>query len=156
MVKLLIDLITESAIELAVSTENWEEAIRKGGELLEKSGAVESRYIDSMVNMVRELGPYIVISKGVAFPHARPEDGALKTGMSLITLKNAIEFGDEENDPIKLIISFCSTDSEGHLHALSELVDFLRDETAINNVINAKSKKEVIEIMKGLCNRIGF
>lgn len=145
---MLIDLITESAIELAVSTENWEKAVRKGGELLEKNGAIESRYIDAMVKMVRELGPYIVISKGIAFPHARPEDGALKSGMSLITLKDAIEFGDEENDPIKLIISFCSTDSEGHLKALSELVDFLRNETAIKNVINAKSKSEVVEIMK--------
>lgn len=150
MVELLIDLITESAIELAVSAENWEGAVRKGGELLARSGAVENRYIDAMVDMVRELGPYIVISKGIAFPHARPEDGALKTGMSLITLKDAIEFGDAENDPIKLIISFCSTDSEGHLYALSELVDFLRDETAVNNVINAKNKKEVIEIMKGI------
>ncbi|WP_352419744.1 PTS sugar transporter subunit IIA [Proteiniborus sp.] len=145
---MLIDLISENAIELAVSTENWEEAVRKGGELLERSGAVESRYIDAMVNMVRKLGPYIVISKGVAFPHARPEDGVLKTGISIITLKDAIEFGDEENDPIKLVISFCSTDSEGHLHALSELVDFLRDEKAIKSIMNAKSKREVIDILK--------
>lgn len=145
---MLIDLITESAVELGVSADDWEGAVRKGGELLERNGAIEGRYIDAMVNMVRELGPYVVISKGIAFPHARPEDGALKTGMSIVTLKEAIEFGDEENDPIKLIISFCSTDSEGHLLALSELVDFLRNETAINNVINAKSKKEVVEIMK--------
>lgn len=148
MIKLLIDLITEGAIELAVSAEDWEEAVRKGGELLERNGAVENRYIDAMVHMVRELGPYIVISKGIAFPHARPEDGVLRTGMSLITLKEAVEFGDEENDPIKLIISFCSTDSEGHLNALSELVDFLRDEEAIKNVINAKYKSEIVDIMK--------
>ncbi len=148
MVKLLIDLITESAIELEVSSENWEEAVRRGGELLESSGAVENRYIHSMIEMVRQLGPYIVISKGIAFPHARPEDGVLRTGISLITLKEAVEFGDEENDPIKLVISFCSTDSEGHLNALSELVDFLRDEEAINNVMKAKCKSEVIEIMK--------
>ncbi len=147
---MLIDLITESAVELTVSAENWEEAVRIGGELLERNGAVEGRYIDAMVNMVRELGPYVVISKGIAFPHARPEDGALKTGLSIVTLKEGIEFGDEENDPIKLIISFCSTDSEGHLLVLSELVDFLRNETAINNVINAKSKKEVVEIMRNI------
>lgn len=148
MVKLLIDLITEGAIDLEVSAENWEEAVRKGGELLESSGVVENRYIQAMIDMVRQLGPYIVISKGIAFPHARPEDGVLKNGMSLITLKEAVEFGDEDNDPIKLVISFCSTDSEGHLTALSELVDFLRDENAVNNVMNAKSKSEVVEIMK--------
>ncbi|WIV11601.1 PTS sugar transporter subunit IIA [Proteiniborus sp. MB09-C3] len=145
---MLIDLITESSIELAVNAEDWEEAVRKGGELLERSGAVENRYIDAMINMVKEIGPYVVISKGMAFPHARPEDGVLRTGMSLITLKEAVKFGDEEYDPIKLIISFCSTDSEGHLNALSELVDFLRDEEAIKNVINAKCKSEVIKIMK--------
>lgn len=148
MVKLLVDLITEGAIDLEVSAENWEEAVRKGGELLERSGVVENRYIDAMVNMVRQLGPYIVISKGIAFPHARPEDGVLKNGMSLITLKEPVNFGDEDNDPIKLVISFCSTDSEGHLNALSELVDFLRDEDAIENVMSARCKRDVVEIMK--------
>ncbi|SCG82376.1 PRD domain-containing protein [Proteiniborus sp. DW1] len=148
MVKLLIDLITEGTIDLEVSAENWEAAVRKGGELLVSSGAAENRYIKAMIEMVRQLGPYIVISKGIAFPHARPEDGVLKNGVSLITLKEAVDFGDEDNDPIKLVISFCSTDSEGHLTALSELVDFLRDEDAVNNVMNAKSKSEVVEIMK--------
>lgn len=148
MVKLLLDLIDENSIELDVKVENWEEAVRKGGELLIRNGSIENRYIDAMVNMVRELGPYIVIAKGIAFPHARPEDGVIRTGMSLITLHEAIEFGDEENDPIRLVISFCSTDSEGHLKALSELVDFLRDEAAIESVMNAKCKDEVVKIMR--------
>jgi len=148
MSELLLDLIDENSIELDVRAKNWEEAVRKGGELLIRNGSVENRYIDAMVNMVRELGPYIVIAKGIAFPHARPEDGVFRSGMSLITLHEAIEFGDEENDPIKLVISFCSTDSEGHLKALSELVDFLRDETAIEKVINAKCKEEVVKIMR--------
>lgn len=156
MIKLLIDLVSEDAIELGVSAKDWEEAVRKSGELLEKAGAVENRYIDAMVNMVKKIGPYIVISKGIAFPHARPEDGVLKNGMSLITLKDGVEFGAEDNDPIKLIICFCSIDSEGHLQSLSELVEFIRDEAAVDKVLKANSKREVVEILEGLCSRMEY
>lgn len=52
--------------------------MRIGGELLEKSGAIEPRYIDAMINTVKEIGPYIVIAPGIAMPHARPEAGAKK------------------------------------------------------------------------------
>lgn len=156
MIELLSDLINEDVIELNVNATNWEEAVRIGGELLEKNHAVENRYVDAMVHMVRKLGPYIVISKGIAFPHARPEDGVLKTGLSLITLKEGIEFGDKDNDPIRLIISFCSTDAEGHLQALSELVDFIRDEAAVDSVINARSKKEIIRIIERLYSRVEY
>lgn len=151
---MVIDLVTEDSIELDVEAKDWEEAVRKGGELLRKTGAVEYSYIDAMVNMIKKLGPYVVISRGIAFPHARPEDGALKSGISLITLKNPIEFGDEENDPIKMIISFCSIDAEGHLHVLSELVDFLRDDVAVKAVEEAKNKEEVIEILRGIYKKV--
>ncbi len=145
---MLMDLITEDTIELNVRVESWEEAIKKGGELLEKCGAIENRYVDAMINTVKELGPYIVINEGVAIPHARPEDGALKLGMSLITLEDEIEFGSTYYDPVKLVISFCSIDSKTHLRALSELMVLLENEKYISSIINAKSKSEVIRIIK--------
>ena len=145
---MLIDIITDETIELNVDVENWEDAVRKGGILLEKCGAIENRYIDAMVNTVKEIGPYIVVTEGIAMPHARPENGALKVGMSLITLKNPIEFGNEENDPVKLVISFCSKDSKTHLKALSELMVLLDNNEAINDIIEAKTKGEVINIIK--------
>lgn len=145
---MLMDLITEDTIDLNVEANTWEEAVRKGGELLIKHEAIENRYIDAMINSVKEIGPYIVIAEGIAMPHARPEDGALKVAMSLITLQKPIEFGNADHDPVKLVISFCSIDSKTHLRALSELMVLLENEEYISRIIDAKSKGEVIKVIE--------
>ncbi|MCR1898307.1 PTS sugar transporter subunit IIA [Irregularibacter muris] len=142
------DLLTKESIELNTEVENWEEAIRKGGQLLLKIGAITEEYIEAMINTVKELGPYIVITEGVALPHARPERGALKMGMSLLTLKNPINFGSEDNDPVKLVVSFSSGDDKSHLGFLSRWVEILDDQETIEKIIQAKDKEEVINILR--------
>ncbi|EGD50476.1 PTS modulated transcriptional regulator, MtlR family [Thermoanaerobacter ethanolicus JW 200] len=141
----LKDLLTEDTIKLNVEAKDWEEAVRIGGELLEKSGAIEPRYIDAMINTVKEIGPYIVIAPGIAMPHARPEAGAKKIGMSLITLKNSVNFGNKENDPVKIVVSLCAIDHSSHLKALSELVELLGDEKFVSLLATAERKEEVLE-----------
>lgn len=130
----LKDLLTEKTIELNVEASDWEEAIRKGGEVLVREGFVEPRYVDAMIKNVKELGPYIVIAPGIAMPHARPEDGVKKTGMSLITLIEPIDFGHVQNDPVKIILCLCSVDNNSHIKALSQLMKFISDEEVIKGL----------------------
>lgn len=130
----LKDLLTEETIELNVNANNWEEAVRAGGRLLLDAGKIEERYIDAMIRTVKQLGPYIVIAPGIAMPHARPEDGAKEVGMSLITLKNPVNFGHQQNDPVKIVVCLCAVDNSSHIKALSQLVKFLNDEEMINKL----------------------
>ena len=60
-----------------------------------------------MINAVEELGPYIVIIPHIAIAHARPSDNVLKNGISLITLKEPVEFGNKDNDPVYYIFFMC-------------------------------------------------
>ena len=85
-------MISSKTIALNVDAKDWKEAVRVSGGLLVKNGLVEPRYVDAMIEMVNTIGPYIVISPGVAMPHARPEDGVLEPCMSLITLKTPDQF----------------------------------------------------------------
>jgi mannitol/fructose-specific phosphotransferase system IIA component (Ntr-type)/galactitol-specific phosphotransferase system IIB component len=147
----LKDLLTEETIELNVEANNWEDAVRAGGRLLYNAGKIEKRYIDAMIKTVKQLGPYIVIAPGIAMPHARPEDGEKEVGMSLITLKNPVNFGHQQNDPVKIVVCLCSVDNSSHIKALSQLVKFLNDEEMINklngNNIN-DVLKEIISLSK--------
>lgn len=145
---LLKDLLTERTIKLNVEVKDWEEAVKVGGELLEKDGAIEHRYIDAMINSVKEIGPYIVIAPGIAMPHARPEAGAKKIGMSLITLKNPVNFGNKENDPVKIVVCLCAIDHSSHLKALSELVELLGDERFISTLLNSSSQDEIFNYIR--------
>jgi PTS system ascorbate-specific IIA component len=101
-----------------------------------------------MIDMVRRVGPYMVLAPGLALPHARPEDGVLAAGVSLITLAKPVEFGSQENDPVSLVIAFGNPDKTSHINLLSQLAGLLGEESRRQKLSAAKSVKEVIEIIQ--------
>lgn len=148
MQPLLIDLLSEDVIELNVGVADWEEAVQFGGRLLEKKGFIDHRYIDAMINTVKELGAYIVIAPGIAMPHARPESGAKQIGVSIITLKNPVNFGNKENDPVKIVISLCAIDHVTHLGVLSELALLLQDRRFLSLLLSSRDKNQILEVIR--------
>ena len=48
----------------------------------------EPTYTEAMIDVVRDMGPYIVLAPGLAMPHARPEMGAKQVGTALVTLES--------------------------------------------------------------------
>ena len=141
-------MLTKETIALGLSADNWQEAVRAAGNLLVQSGKVEPRYVDGMIRMVEEIGPYIVIAPGVALPHARPEDGVKKACMSLVTLRPPVPFGNETNDPVELVVAFGSPDSKGHMEALAELARLLENDSALNRLKKAASARDVMAVIR--------
>ncbi len=144
---MLTDYITPEMIQLQVTAADWREAIRLGGNLLEKAGKCEPRYVEAMIGAVEQMGPYMVLAPGLALAHARPEDGVKEIGMSIITLATPVEFGSEANDPVQLIISFGGVDKKSHIGMLQELAKFLVDP---NNQILLKEATSIENVMKAI------
>lgn len=142
-------MLTRDNIALGQTATDWQEAVRRAGELLVKSGAVEPRYVPAMMEMVKEIGPYIVIAPGVALPHARPEEGVLRPCMSLVTLVTPVEFGNEFNDPVDLLVAFGAPDQDGHLKALTGLARLLENSDTLARIRQASDVEEVFELIKG-------
>lgn len=137
-------MFTPETIALRVPATDWEEAVRAAGQLLVANGAAEPRYIDGMIRTVRELGPYIVIAPGVALPHARPEEGALREGYALVTLAQPVTFGNPDNDPVQVVIAFCAPDASAHLESLRVLAKYLERTDFVPRLLAAKSAEEVL------------
>jgi mannitol/fructose-specific phosphotransferase system IIA component (Ntr-type) len=144
---MLADYISEDMIQLQLSVADWQEAVRAGGKLLLQAGKCEPRYVDAMVDAVKTMGPYMVLAPGLALAHARPEDGVLELGMSIITLATPVEFGSVANDPVRLIISFGGVDKESHIEMLRSLAEFLSDE---DNQTLLKEANSVSEVMNAI------
>ena len=87
---MLTDVLKEEYIKLNVECKDWEDAIRTAGQILIDNGVATNEYVEDAIEGVKELGPYVVITKGVALPHATNKKGVFKTGISLITLKNPV------------------------------------------------------------------
>lgn len=140
-------LLREENIQVDVECKDWQEAVRKSGELLYEKGYIEQRYVDAMVRSILEHGPYVVLSQGFAMPHAKVEDGGIRLGMSLIRLKYPVSFGIEELDPIEFVCCLSIADHKSYLKAFFHLVNMLKDEEYRMLLREAKSAEEIAKII---------
>lgn len=141
------ELIQKENINVNVSAEYWEDAIRKAGQLLIKSKRIEEDYINSMIDSVKELGPYIVLSQGFALAHAAPnKDTVHEPSLSIVTLENPVEFG-SPNDPVKVVMCLACTDNATHLDLLSRIAKKLMKENFIEDVTNCMSSDELYHVI---------
>src|SRR5919206_2767275 len=124
---MLKDVVDPRSVAVKAEADSWQAAVKLSGQLLMAAEVVEERYGPAMIQTVEELGPYVAIAPGVAIPHARPEDGALKVGVSLVVLQDPVEFGSEENDPVDLLFGFATPDKDSHVDTIRDLVDFIKD-----------------------------
>lgn len=145
---MLEKFLTADVIQLNLAVEDWQGAVRAGGQLLLAAGKCTPGYIDAMVRTVREMGPYMVLAPGLALAHARPEDGVHQVGLSLVTLLTPVNFGSAANDPVELVISFCAKDRESHVDVLKALAMFLRVEDNQRLLREADSVEEVLGAFK--------
>jgi mannitol/fructose-specific phosphotransferase system IIA component (Ntr-type) len=124
---MLKDILTLENIALNVEVSDWEQAIRKAGGLLYQNQFIDDSYIESMIENVKKMGAYIVISKGVALPHAEAGTGVKKLGISFIRLVSPVCFGNPDNDPVDLVFCLAAVDANSHLSALVGLSGLLSD-----------------------------
>ncbi|WP_170983891.1 PTS sugar transporter subunit IIA, partial [Escherichia coli] len=88
----IIDYFPSSSILVLPSATDWHEAIDFSIASLLDKNYISENYIQSIKDSTISNGPYYILAPGVAMPHARPECGALKTGMSLTLLKQGVYF----------------------------------------------------------------
>ena len=125
VLRIMGEYLSKKAILTGISVENWEEAVEKAGGLLVSSGKAKPSYIQAVINIVKQNGAYIVVAPGLAITHARPEDGAIKTGLSFLKLKTPVIFPGREDNPVTHLISLSAISKDDHLDLLSFISDML-------------------------------
>ena len=145
---LLYQFLPASHITLEVDCSSWQQAVRLSAGRLLELGYIEERYVDAMIRNIEENGPYIVLSKGFAFPHEGIGQGSLKTGMSLIRLSQPVEFGAEGLDPVEFVCTLSAADNRTHLKAFFHLVNLLKEDGFKEALRAAKTPKEAAESIR--------
>lgn len=146
---MLNGLLKKEAIELCVDVDNWEEAVRHIGKVMEKAGITSPGYDEAMIQNIKTFGNYIVIAPGLALPHAFSPENVIRPGLALITLKKPVNFGHEDNDPVKVIIGVAGTDSTTHLNTMQTLANILyeNDEKFVEDIWNCSEVEEVMDVI---------
>ena len=142
-VSLLQDLLSEDNVSFRYPAETWEDVIRHGGQLMVDAGFTDPTYTEAMIDVVRDMGPYIVLAPGLAMPHARPEMGAKQVGAALVTLEKPIDFGSPENDPVSVAIFLCAPNKDEHIQLLTDIATLFEDEEFLDAAVNFESIENV-------------
>ena len=140
---LLADAFGEGSILIKDSVDNRSAAIELAGELLVQSGKAKPSYVSSMLEAVERFGPYIVIAPGIALAHGKPSDDVIETGLSLLVLKEAIEFHHSQNDPVQLVFGLAATDHESHIETMAMLAEVLSDQEQVNALLTSSESEQI-------------
>ncbi|WP_300711620.1 PTS sugar transporter subunit IIA [uncultured Brachyspira sp.] len=130
-------------VQIVESVKDWQEALRTAAKPLLDAENIEARYIDSIIENVIKNGPYIVLIDGVAMPHSRPEEGVIKKGMSLLKVKNGVDFYQTEKK-VYLFFTLAAEDADSHQDAIADLADALGDDDLLKKIIEENLTEEEI------------
>ena len=141
-----------SLVRIGLTATDYSEAIRLAGEPLVEHGFVRVEYLDSMVRVVDELGPYIVLVDGFALAHAAPGDLVIRNGISVGVLGQAVDFGGGKM--VKVVFALAATDHDSHISSLGNLAELLASEDSRNLLLNSGDTAQIEDLLSGVCGRI--
>lgn len=139
----LLDAFGPGSIAVGVSATTREDAILAAAALLQASGRTTADYGQQMVDAMHEFGPYFVLAPGIAMAHAKPSAAVLSAGLALAVLSDAIEFGNQANDPVRLVFALCAVDHDSHMEVLAQLAELLTDLDQVNFMLNASTAEQI-------------
>jgi transcriptional antiterminator/mannitol/fructose-specific phosphotransferase system IIA component (Ntr-type) len=144
----LQDMLQAKTIQMMEGISDWEEAVKTAAYPLLENGSIEPAYIDAMIANIKALGPYVVIGPETAIPHARPEQGVNKAGMSLLKLDTPVNFLQDEKYPVRLVFCIAAPDNKTHLKALAQLTKMLNEKNNLGQLIEANSIEEITALVQ--------
>ena len=125
--------------------ENWETAIKLGFTPLIKGDYINESYYKNIIELINNFGPYMVVSEGLAIPHAENINNIYKSGMSLLYLKNPVIF--PKNKKVNLLFCLSAINKKDHIQSLEDIL-ILEDEFSFRKKLeNISSKEEILEIL---------
>ncbi|HDH1515381.1 TPA: PTS sugar transporter subunit IIA [Klebsiella quasipneumoniae subsp. similipneumoniae] len=142
------DWLTPDKINVINAIDNWKNAVRLAAEPLLAQGYMAEHYIEAILKSHAELGPYYQLAPGLAMPHARPEQGALRNGLSLLHIKEGISFGSTENDPVYVIIMLCARSGNEHISMIGELAELFSDQQKLERLLKADDIKAIQAVIE--------
>ncbi|WP_407272100.1 PTS mannitol transporter subunit IICBA [Radiobacillus sp. PE A8.2] len=137
------DLLLEENIFLNQAFSSKEEAIRFAGEVLVKAGYVEESYVDAMIERDNITSTYM--GNHVAIPHGTEaaKQAVKRSGFTVIQVPKGVDFG---SGSAKLIFGIAGKDGT-HLDILSGIAIVCSEEANVEQMVQAKTAKELLEII---------
>lgn len=137
-------LLSDDCIEIMTGNNGWREVVKEGIGLLERQKFIDERYEKDIIKTIESVGFYSVTDNLFALIHGRGDEGVNRSCMSLIVSNEPVEFGEKK---VKIVFCLASKDKKEHIPAMVLLMRMIKSTRFIERLENAKSIKEIKEIL---------
>lgn len=144
---MLNQYLHDKTIQLKTSVSNYQQALEIASAPLLSAGIITTRYLNSILQRHNSLGVYYVLAPGLAMPHARPQEGALAVGLSLLKLQQGVNFGSDDFDPVDIVIMLAAADNHSHIAMLSALAELFSSDEDMQLLHQATTIQEIQKII---------
>lgn len=141
----IVDLLSLKNIHIFEESMTWEESIRCSSVCLLNESKISDSYVNTMLENIKDNGPYIYFEPGLAIAHSRPEDGVYQLGLSMGIFKEGVAFSD--NLIANIVLVLAPIDHVTHLRALNEMMDIFSTSKYFDMIIKSNNPQEVCSIL---------
>ena len=143
---ILKKMLNKNNVQFVNKVSNWKEAITKAGNILQKNGFIKQEYIEEMIKLIEKHGAYIIIEEGMAIPHAPISKNVLKTGISLLIVKEKVLFPNGKG--ANIFLSFATINKTEHLGILNDLFELITKYNFIEKISKITEYEELEEFFR--------
>ena len=148
MATVLQTIVEQKHYTFLDSADSWQEAVRLSAEPLVADGSVSADYYQQIVACIEKYGPYVVYDPYIAMPHSQENaDGVHKTGIGFLRLKEAVDFGLDEDGvrkEAKLLFTIASCNPEQHLENITQLMGIFGNEPLLYALMEANTPEDIL------------
>lgn len=121
--KPLTELLAEGSIRLESVASGRDDAIRQAGDALLEAGAIESSYIDAMLERENSVSTYV--GEGVAIPHGTlsGKDSVTRDALVVLRFPDGVDW---DGNDVSVAVGIAAR-GNGHIALLSQLATVLLD-----------------------------
>lgn len=147
--KKIADYICLETINLDLKSKNKNSVIRELYDNIKSAGKIKDEALGYKDVCLREEMGSTGIGKGVALPHAKTkavDEVVLTLGIS----KEGVEYGSVDEENVKILFMFLCPEekTQEYLKVLARISRWIREESFRERLLKAKSKEEIMEIIK--------
>ena len=142
------DYLTEDLVLCDKEVNDWREAARVAGKLLQDKDKVNDAFIASMIETVEKFGPYMILVPKVCFFHGQPGENVKEPCLSLVVFREAITFSDFDDQDISCCFAFGATDAQSHMEMIRSVAQILQDEDFIQAITGNEPKEKIMAMIQ--------
>ena len=137
--------IPEVSLDLTERT-SWERALYAVAAPLIKRGTVGISYVESVIERLKEAGPYMFVTKDLILAHSRPESGVKHLDLSIGIAKDGVEF--EQGKTARIIFCLAVEDQQKHMGILRDIRKSMAKPAQIDELTREKDSAQVCKVLR--------